>query len=100
MRRYITITKINIDYELPGLFGNRPANANGRIEELTTGTGYANVSGTANFDIADSYMVALPTAEIGMGIEMGFIYNKLGFVYVGNGETNNYGFTFSMGASW
>lgn len=65
-----------------------------------TGAGTASVTGLASFDVSDSMLVVLPTAEIGMGIDMEFLYTKFGFAYIGNGEVNNYGFTVSMGASF
>ena len=63
-------------------------------------TGTANVSGTASFTTVDSHMIALPTAEIGFGINMQHLFSKIGYSYVGNGTVNNHGFTFFMGYSF
>ena len=55
--------------------------------------------GSVTTTYTDSYMVVLPMAEIGAGVDMGGLLSKIGYTYVGNGETNNHGFTFSMALS-
>ena len=66
------------------------------------GKGYGDVttSGTADFTVTDTHLIPLPSAEIGVGIDMSHLITKIGYSYIGNGVINNHGFSVSMGYSF
>jgi hypothetical protein len=62
--------------------------------------GWATLPVSASGSYEDTVMIVLPTAEIGIGIDQNGLMSKIGFTYVGNGDVNNYGFTFTMAGSF